>query len=220
MLPLFWALLFLYSLLWLSVLSLPSAGPSFFWALSPPPTRPSPPVPSPHPPARPARAQQVVPYSEGRNSRSEAFVFSHGVYLYLSLTCYPSSGPFFSCIPCCGSLFCPFPLRAPFSQLVGVYLYLSSVGRLVGRSVGGSVGRTVGRSVGRAARKGKGQNREPQQGIQEKKGPEKGEHKQFHAKSVDICDMLAKGIRVSFVGNSGEFGYFSGNSAVSAFCRT
>ena len=26
------------------------------------------------------------------------------------------------------------------------------------------------------ARKGKGQNREPQQGIQEKKGPEKGEH--------------------------------------------
>ncbi len=68
--------------------------------------------------------------------------------------------------------------------------------------------------------KGKGQNREPQQGIQEKKGPEKGEHKQFHAKSVDICDMLAKGIRVSFVGNSGEFGYFSRNSAVSAFCRT
>ena len=29
------------------------------------------------------------------------------------------------CIPCSGSLFCPFPLRAPFSQLVGVYLYLS-----------------------------------------------------------------------------------------------
>ena len=34
------------------------------------------------------------------------------VYLYLSLTCSPFSGPFFSCIPCCGSLFCPFPLRA------------------------------------------------------------------------------------------------------------
>ena len=36
------------------------------------------------------------------------------------------------------------------------------------------------------ARKGKGQNREPQQGIQEKKGPEKGEHKQFHAKSEPL----------------------------------
>ena len=30
------------------------------------------------------------------------------------------------------------------------------------------------------------QNREPQQGIQEKKGPEKGEHKQFHAKSEPL----------------------------------
>ncbi len=72
MLSLFWALLFLYSLLWLSVLSLPFAGPSFFWALSPPPSphhpHPHPtnphPTPNARPPARPPARAAARPHPE------------------------------------------------------------------------------------------------------------------------------------------------------------